>query len=368
MGTRIEIATAPDDAGIRSLLRREPVPGRIAITYRREPDFSIGCQATGENVSVLVARDTDDGSVIGVACRSQRPVYVNGRETSLGYLGQLRIDHRYRGRWLVSRGFSLLKQLHMCDPLPGYLVAITSGNREAAGVLVEKPRRDFPSFHFIADYCTLAFPAGGAKAASRAMVAMRGYEPGDLASTAQFLQREGRRRQFFPVWTEERLRNLIGRLGLRLEDIQVARRGGEIAGVMALWDQSAYKQNVVHEYAGWTKIAAPLYNFGAPWMGRPRLPKPGETLRCGYAALVSIAHDDLNVFRELLAATLNRAASYGLDYLMLGLDARDPLLPVARENRHVLYPSRIYLAQWRGGCSLDEQPDERPSYVEIATL
>ena len=33
MGIHIGLATPADDAHIRGLLRREPVPGRIAISY-----------------------------------------------------------------------------------------------------------------------------------------------------------------------------------------------------------------------------------------------------------------------------------------------------------------------------------------------
>ena len=57
MGIHVNLATPADDASIRGLLRREPVGGRIAISYERDPNFAIGCEATGENVTVLVARD-----------------------------------------------------------------------------------------------------------------------------------------------------------------------------------------------------------------------------------------------------------------------------------------------------------------------
>jgi hypothetical protein len=155
MAIQIGLATAADDVHIRGLLRREPVPGRIAISYEREPEFSRGCQATGENATVLVARDLDTGATAAVACRSEREVFVNAAPARLGYLGQLRIDRRYRGRWLVSRGFSMLKQLHDRRPLPGYLAAVTVDNREAEGILVRKGRKAFPAFHPVANYCTL---------------------------------------------------------------------------------------------------------------------------------------------------------------------------------------------------------------------
>jgi hypothetical protein len=398
MGIHISLATSADDAGIRALLRREPVPGRIAISFEREPDFSIGCDATGENATILVARDADSGATVGVACRSEREVYVNSMPMKLGYLGQLRIDRRYRGRWLVSRGYSLLKRLHDRDPLPGYLAAVTEDNREAAGVLAEKSRRVFPAFRRMADYCTLALPVrdsvcvtqafglarrrpagtegecpgdlghGTAKGCATPTSGIANATPGEIPEIACFLRTEGPRRQFFPVWSEARLNALIRGLGLRIDDVQIARRNGSIAGLMGLWDQSAYKQSVVHSYEGWMKLALPLYNAGAHWLQRPPLPKAGEKIRNGYAAFVCIAHDDAAVFSELLTATLRRAAACGLDYLFLGLDTRDPLLAAARKRPHILYRSRLYLAEWPEGGHLHARLDRRPSYVEIATL
>ena len=123
-----------------------------------EPDFS-KARATGENDTVLGARDLETASWRG-RLTAEREVYVNGTPTRLGYLGQLRIDRRYRGRWLVARGFSMLKQLHDRDPLPGYLAAVTVDNREAEGILVSKARKRFPAFHLVASYCTLALPVG----------------------------------------------------------------------------------------------------------------------------------------------------------------------------------------------------------------
>ena len=120
----------------------------------------------------------------------------------------------------------------------------------------------------------------------------------------RFLRTQGRRRQFFPVWSETRLLSLTRSLGLRVEDIQVARRNGSIVGLMALWDQSAYKQNVVHSYSGWMKFAAPLYNAAAPLLMRSRLPPPGEKIRNAYAAFICVSNDDSAVFSDLLMETM----------------------------------------------------------------
>ncbi len=367
MELQIGLATPADDFAIRGLCRREAMPGNIVVTYEREPDFSLGCRVTGNEIQVLVARDARDSEVVGVACRSTRNLFINGRPQRLGYLGQLRIDQRFRGRWLVSRGFSLLKQLHERDPVPAYLVSIIAGNREAEAILVHKPRRSFPSFRPVADFCTLAISLGLTKSVFQGGVEISPAAPDQIAELARFLQVHGQQRQFFAEWTEDSIRELTS-LGLRIEDILVARRKGEIVGIAGLWDQSAYKQTVVQGYSRWLKAAAPVYNFGANWTGRAALPRPGTKLRSAYVAFICIAADEAQIFAGLLRELYSQAKSRGFEYLLVGLDARDALLPVAKEYAHVLYASRLYLAEWPDGGHFHEQLDHRPAYVDIATL
>jgi hypothetical protein len=292
---------------------------------------------------------------------------VNGREQRLGYLGQLRVDQEFRGRWIVSRGFEALRRLHETDPLPAYVASIIEGNREAAGVLVDKPRRRFPRFRHAADFRTFAIEIRRGKPPLPCGVPISAASASQLPEIAEFLRTHGASRQFFPVWTEQSLAKLTG-FGLRIEDLRVARRSGRIVGVIGLWDQSSYKQTVVRAYSGWLKAAAPFYNLGAPWLGRPALPRPGEKLRGAYAAFLCIADDDPAVFAALLRDVHNLAAGRGFNYLLAGLDARDPLAPVAGACPHVLYPSRLYLVEWPDGGRLYEQLDERPAYLDIATL
>jgi hypothetical protein len=363
----IDFAAPEDDAAIRSLLRREPMPGRISVTFEREPDFWLGCKVTGDDCRVLVARQAGRSEIVGLACRSTRDVFINGAVRRLGYLGQLRVDSRYRGQWLVSRGFSKLKQLHDADPLPAYLVSIVDNNREATGVLVKHRRRGFPVFHAVADFRTLAIHVNRAKSESRGDIAIAPAHTNELADVARFLNLHGAARQFSSYWTEEALAQLSP-LGLTAGDLRIARRDHQIVGIAGLWDQSSYKQTVVRAYSGWLKFMMPLYNKGAPFLGRRKLPRPCDQILSAYASPFCIANNDLFVCRALLRDLLNLAQSRGFHTLLIGLDANDPLMKAAREYSHVVYPSRIFLAEWPNGESIHEQLDRRPAYVDIATL
>src|SRR5262245_24431065 len=323
MDVVVDLASPADDAGIRGLVGRQVMPGRIRLALPREPDFSLGCTVTGRDCRIVVARSIDDGAIVGVACRAVRHVFLNGREQRIGYLGQLRVDERVRGRWLVSRGFSLLERIDREDPVPAYLASIVDGNVEATGVLVRKRRQSFPSFREVARYRTLALRVRRVKLMStdRTMARQSGAEKierataSDLPAIVSFLRHEGAQRQFFSAWTEETLRELTA-LGLRIDDIHVARAGGVIVGVLALWDQTAYKQAVVRGYSGWLKVLASLSNVGVPWLTRSLLPGVGDHVRSAYAALLCVASSDATVFARLLRDVYDRAAARGFDYLV----------------------------------------------------
>jgi hypothetical protein len=348
-------------------LRREPIPGRICVTFEREPNFWLGCEITGEDCHVPVAREPESGEIVGLACRSTRKVFVNGDAQRLGYLGQLRVDSHFRGQWLVSRGFSKLKQLHDADPLPAYLVSIIDNNREATGVLVRNWRPGFPNFHAVADFRTLAILVHRGKRTHPSDISISSARADELAELVAFLNLHGSERQFSKFWTVKEISGLFA-FGLMLQDLRIARRAGQIVGVAGLWDQSAYKQTIVHGYSGWLELVAPLYNLSAPWFGRSKLPSPGEKLKSAYASPFCIADNDLHVCRALLDELLVLAETRGLRTLLIGFDCRDPLLAAVRGYRHIVYPSRIYLAEWSNGASVHDQLDRRPINVDIATL
>ena len=363
----ISFATPADDEAIRSLLRREPMPGRMRFRYEREPDYWLGCAAMGEDSRVLVAREPGSHEVAGLVCRSTRQVFINGSARRLGYLGQLRVHSRFRGQWLVSRGFSQLKQLQGADPLPAYLLSIVEGNREATGVLVEHRRRGFPVLHAVADCRTLAILIHRAKPALRSDAAISTARESELEEVVRFLNCHGARRQFSPHWTQESFARLAA-FGLGMNDLKIARCGGEIVGLGALWNQSGFKQTVLDSYSGWLKAGMPLYNRVAPWLGLASLPRPGEELHAASLTLYCIAGDGLDLARTLLRELYNLAQSRGLRCLLAGFDIRDPLMAAAHDYAHVVYPSRLYLAEWPDGEDIHERLDGRAACVDIATL
>ena len=69
---RVNLAAPGDDAAIRLLMRRQPMPGRITVTFEREPNFFPGCAVTGEDCQVLVARSDPQSLNVGRICPGVR--------------------------------------------------------------------------------------------------------------------------------------------------------------------------------------------------------------------------------------------------------------------------------------------------------
>lgn len=369
MSFRFELATPADEGAIRRLLAENPVPGHISIRYEREPDYFLGCDTMGPFWQLLVARHEPSGALAGIACRATRPLFVNGRVEEVGYLSQLRVAEPFRGRWLLSRGFHRLRELHEDGRVRGYLATIIAANREAQGLLVQHPRRHFPAFRAVGGLVTLALPLRrGRTARFPGGLALHWGDELPLGDIVAFWQREGARRQFFPCYSEADFQGSPLTRDFALADLAVACRGSQIVGVMGLWSQGAYKQSIVHGYQGALGWARPLLNLGLRALRLPALPAPGEPLPFAYASFTCIAQDDPVIFRALLDALYTRAAQRGHTFLMLGLSERAPLLPLARRYPHVPYHSYLYTVCWEEGAAFHDELDTRIPYVELASL
>ena len=79
---QFDLATSADDPEIRALLRRNPMPGGIAITLEREPDYFADSSWPGQVKQTVVARV--DGKLASVGHCTGRTRYVNGEPRRVG--------------------------------------------------------------------------------------------------------------------------------------------------------------------------------------------------------------------------------------------------------------------------------------------
>ncbi len=360
----IRLATPADEPDIRALVGSVAMPGDVAVRFAREPDYFSGTTIMGDPCDVLVARHLPDGALAGIACRAERRSFVSGEESTLGYIGQIRIAGEYRGRWLVPRGARVMRE--MSPPGLLYFGVIASENPRAAGALVGARPPAGIRAHRVSGLTTCAIWLRRRARVRTPDVEVLPASADTLPAVVAFLRAEGPRRQFFPAYTHEDFTGGTSLRSLAAEDVLVARRDGRIVGTMAVWDQSAYKQDIVEAYGPALGRVRPLYDLAARAFGALPLTPPGEAIPLAFAACVCVEGDDPDVMRALISAAAAAAHGCGKAYLMLGLADEDPLLSVARRFLHITYRSDLY------ALSFDEDPaarlDGRVPYIEIAAL
>src|SRR5689334_2856528 len=130
-----ELASERDDPGLRRLLRENPLPGSISLSFEREPNYFNAAEIEGPFHQTIVAREVDSGEVIACGNRAIRPLFLNGEVRDIGYMGQLRVRSDYgRGLYLargLTGGFRKYHELHADGRVPFYLMSVIEDNLPA---------------------------------------------------------------------------------------------------------------------------------------------------------------------------------------------------------------------------------------------
>ena len=367
---KFELVNETHDAEARRLLRANAMPGMISLTLEREPSFLLGATIEGDVHQAVVACDPESGRVAGLASRSVRDAYLDGRLTRLGYLSQVRIDPAHRGRAVLAGGWAKMRELHEQDPVEAYITPIIADNQLARRIL-EKDRRTKPNYRPRGQLHTFALVPRRRRLRSRLPFGpeVRFADEAMLPEIAACLQRFGQRHQFNPHWTAETLADPERCRDLNPHDFVVALRGGKVVGCLALWDQQSFKQTVVRGYGRAMRWARPFVNVASRVAALPRLPAVGDPIPHAYLSHVAVDDDDGRVLVALVDRALGKARKRRLSYVALGLMDTNPMVHrVRRSFRHIAYRAILYVVYWPDGAERAGRLDDRVPHVELATL
>jgi hypothetical protein len=361
----IELATPADDGELRALLRRNPVPGSISVTFEREPDFFSSCRIRGDFLQVGIGRDRRTGQIVGLGTRSIAPAFVNGEPMPLGYLSDLRLDPEYRGGTLIARGYRFLKALHEDGRTRLYATMIFSENA-AALQTIASGRAGLPTYHDMGVIHSPGIHFGRVKPAIPAACDILRGSDQLLPEIVDCLNRNNSRRQFAPVHTIARFEKQWR--DFKVEDFYVAVRDSRVIGVLGCWDQSLFKQTRVAGYARTSRWLLPFANLLRRATGAPRFPRPGEELAYFYIGFMAVDDDCRQVFRALLRRAYNDAVGGRYLHAILALHERDPLLPALREYALTPFSGQLFCVTFDDDENLFRKLDGRIPYLEAATF
>jgi hypothetical protein len=365
---KFSLATAAHEQALRRMARDQAMPGRIQLAFAREPDWFAAQEVLGHAHQTIVATD-DAHSVVGCGVRAIRRAFVNGTESTIGYLSGLRSLPDSRRATGLARGYRFLRQLHEADRrAPAYLTTIVEDNANVAALLTSA-RAGLPAYLDQGRFLSSVIPLGRRRPVSPPQgIAIRTGADIPLDELLGFLRKEGPRRQFFPALHREdfgspRLR------GLDPSDFLVAVRGGQLVGVAAVWDQSSFRQTLVAGYAPALRFARPALNLVMRLAGRRPLPPPGQCLRFFHVAFICICDDDPSILAALLERVHADYRDSPFDHFVVGLHERDPLRPALRRFPAIQYASRLYLAGWDDGRDFCDSLDSAlVPHLETAML
>jgi hypothetical protein len=359
------VAKRQDEADIRRLLAENATDGWIRLSFEREPDAFAAQAIMGPHRGIVIARD-GHGELVGMCEWSARDCYVDGEIRLMAYLGGLRVVPRHRHRLsIVKNGFEAVRRLlHGKSGTPYALTSIASGN-SAALRLLGANLPGMPRYVALDSFSTFALRP---KPARRSAFRIERAGTDDLALIVAHLARSHRRYQFAPAWSVHDFVHGDRCRGLRAEDFMIVRRGPGLAGCVALWDQSAFKQTTVRGYSAGIGGLLPLLNLGGRIMGLPHLPAAGQPLRQIYLSHLAVADDDADLFSALIDAGLAEADARGFSLALTGLATRHPLAAaLIRRHRPFEYRALLHLVDWSDGAH-SPRPDARIPHVEIAVL
>ncbi len=365
----IELATQNDDAALRGVLAQTPMEGRISVAFSREPSFFDAAAVEGRFHQVVLGREQNGGHVVGFGVRSIGDRFINGVAQPVGYLSGLRILPAHRSGALLARGYRFFRELHADARAQLYLTTIAEGNQTALDLLT-CGRGGLPAYHPAGRFHTLAIPVRRRSVRRRVPrdLDIRPANAGDLPALIEFLNAHGPDRQFFPVFRTEDLGRGGLLHGLDVSDLLLCHRGSKLVGILAGWDQQAFRQNIVCGYRGALRWTRPMWNAWAGLAGLPKLPAPGHGFRSLTAALPLVVDNNPQVFATLLGALLAKARAQAVDYLLLGLHETDPLWPFAKNFGGICYTTLMFIVCWDDGEAEFRQLDRRVPYLELGSL
>ncbi|MCP5083453.1 MAG: hypothetical protein GY948_17345, partial [Alphaproteobacteria bacterium] len=309
-----------DDPILREILRATPLPGWVTLSYEREPDYFLGCNIEGDTRTILA--HTPDGAPVGFFSRAVRTAWIGGRPMRLGYLGQLRLLPRWRGRSrVILRGFKVCRELldDGRQQTPYYFTSILADNILAQRILTSGIK-GMPTYLPLCGFLTLVAATHQffARRVTATPYELRAAGTSDIDSLADLLQCSGRRYALQPCWNADRLRALLS-VGWRPEHTLLLLKDGHPVACGTVWDQRSLRQRRVIAYTPALAFTRPLVSTALRLAGYPPLPPPGRTLDLGFLSHLAVIPGEEATVPSLLAGLLRLARNNGLTSVVLGL-------------------------------------------------
>lgn len=357
------LATPEDHPEIARILRSNPMDGKVGLTFERSPDPDRAGLNQWPLLHKTIVGKRQGGGLFGCGTLGVRDCYVNGQPTPVGYLGSLRLDPEARNHpRVLPHAYRFLRHVHdQHSPASLYFTSIMNDNLLARKVF-EAGLSGMPVYQPLAGFSTLLLDVSLSNGGHRGFVATNADE-NDLPEIAAFLNEQGSKYQFAPVWTHELLLNYAQWQGPTPSDFCIIRENGEIVACAALWDQRPFSQVVVRRVPGIQGLLWRMVTFVGQYNGFGF----GKPLPMAYVSHLAVRDNDLDLTCRLAATVAFKAKARDIVFLVMSFPEND-LRTAAMTQGTKVVQSTLYGVHWPDQPSVREQLDVRPIYPEVSLL
>ena len=347
------VMTEADNAEVLDLINSTSVKGDIEVSFTKEPDYLKAMKVCADDVQAVIGKVNGKVEILGT--RSLKKVYINGNEETLGYLSDLKISGNAKKIHALSDGFRFMKTLMDDGRAKLHIATIIEDNKQGKIALTWANKNSkVPNFYDLGIMNTYFILPFLPKPVMKNIEIIRGSEE-ILDDIVKFLNTEGRKKQFYPVYSKEYFLNLPN---FKLEDFYIAIQNGIITGVVAKWEQTPFKQVIIKHYHNrWMWLKKLTGNI---------LPKEDEPIKQFYLSFIAVKDDNNCIFEALLNKIYNDNRKYR--YFSLILHSKDTLNSSLKKFFSIKYKSRLYVAEFLAEEEIKNLLDDRTIYLELAGL
>ncbi|MEI6850378.1 MAG: ATP-grasp domain-containing protein [Candidatus Saccharibacteria bacterium] len=331
--SKVENPTKNDDKTILSLLEGLSRKGMFYLIYTRRPSPLLSFKHEQANIGVI--KDSRQDIKYMCAC-SHDEYYINGKSCGLGYLSAVRKNPTFQGfiDWRMPF-FNYFSERN-------YFFSVMKSNSRAIQAFT-RPHESLVLSSLVADYNIMIINARRIAVPHHSKCIFKNTVGINRAELLEFINREGRKYNFFPVVNEY----LLQRLDITDKNSFVLLRDGNIVGFAGLVDQRKWKQFIIVRYAWILRFIRIPFNLFARRLSYISIPKQDKTVICPTATIFVVSENDQNLYKELLYG-LSCEARKKADIFTLAVTTKSPLYRSLQTRYNFAIENNLYIQEING--------------------
>jgi hypothetical protein len=272
----------------------------IRIHLDRSPDFLNSIKTEGRNRVIYAVFDDETNKIVAAMIFNEKECFFHGDKIQVGYTSGLKVCAEYRNSMVSALLFKKFKESYMDYSPRAWYFSVLAYNKE--GLKFFRKRNNIkPEFERLINLNTFIFKKRFLPVkATYGLISIRFATKNDAELILKYMADEGKRRTFLPDYTYDEIFEGKGLLHqFNYEKLAIAERNGQIAGLMALWDQSEFRRWKVIDYAKPVKLFRKLINVFLRFSGMPFLPSINENISYNLLSLILIRNNENEIFVRL---------------------------------------------------------------------